>query len=931
VESADLNYIRSTQAIPNDQYYSKQWHYETIALPQAWDITTGDNSVIVAVLDSGVQLNHPDLKGNLLSTGYDFVSDPQNAGDGDGIDPDPTDSSAPSSHSHNHGTHVAGTIAAVSNNRIGVAGVAWNAKIMPVRVCGNNGCTDTDIIQGLLYAAGLPNDSGTVPSQRAKIINMSLGGQIYNSLAQETINEVVSQGVTVIAAAGNDAEKGNPINYPCAYNNVICVGAVGPSLTRASYSEYNSYVDVVAPGGDEAGLVLSTVWNDNYNQPGYGGMPGTSMATPHVSGVAALMLSVNPSLTPAQIQQILTGTALDLGPPGKDDEYGYGLINAYRAVANAAGISLPGTPILHTDPSDLFLTSGDTQETISIMNLAGGILTIDNVTEKEKSGGNWLSISLDKNTAPALLKVTAHTSGLSPDTFEATITITTNAGTKKIPVIFDNRTTPDLGTITVQLFDMQENLVAQTTTNQAQGFAYQFNNLEPGLYFVVAGTDRDESGEFGDNWGEFIGTFPLFGSPSPITVEAGKTASGIDFALHDIGDLVYFDGNGLGPIEGALLVTVLDENGKPVKGAKVYVGDGRRFSGTTNFFGRTTIIGSFSGPQTVTATAPGYTTSTFYQTDASYLTFSLRRINPPTTTLTVTLSGLSYGEAGCVWINFDKQCVSYTESPILNFTVPMDTPITLSAIAFDSNELPTKFFHAHYNDGFDTPASVNSPLGTPLSWRYIQGWVNKPKGNFSITSPIEWGAFSYAYIGLYQDPVWIGLRSNAYFTFSFIADSWFDMWVAKTDEPDFNSIAVCGINGLGERSCAFAQASFDQLPSAATYNLYDVPDLYMPVSITVSSLTPTFWWSNTFQPSLQGIIITEPVSGYEWEIDVPSGVSMITLPNIPTGGLSSSTTYEWRVVNMVAPDFDYNNFDTKLVEQTLSGLSTSQTGLFATP
>ncbi len=107
--------------------------------------------------------------------------------------------------------------------------------------------------------------------------------------------------------------------------------------------------------------------------------------------------------------------------------------------------------------------------------------------------------------------------------------------------------------------------------------------------------------------------------------------------------------------------------------------------------------------------------------------------------------------------------------------------------------------------------------------------------------------------------------------------------------------------------------------------------LYMPVSTTVSSLTPTFWWSNTFQPSLQGIIISEPVSGYEWEIDVPSDVSMITLPNIPTGGLSVGMAYEWNVMNMIAPSFDYNNFDMKYVMQNLWGLSQSQTGDFVTP
>ncbi|MCH8912047.1 MAG: S8 family serine peptidase, partial [Planctomycetes bacterium] len=157
VEYAQPNYITKAMAVPNDEVYPLQWHYPLINLPAAWDITTGDPSVTIAVLDTGVLLNHPDLQGQLIA-GYDFVSNVQRAADGDGIDPDPddpgdSDGLTPSSF---HGTHVAGTVAAASNNTIGVAGVAWNAKIMPVRVLGVGGGTVWDIAQGVRYAAGLP-------------------------------------------------------------------------------------------------------------------------------------------------------------------------------------------------------------------------------------------------------------------------------------------------------------------------------------------------------------------------------------------------------------------------------------------------------------------------------------------------------------------------------------------------------------------------------------------------------------------------------------------------------------------------------------------------------------------------------------------------------------------------------------------------------
>ena len=940
VEKVEPNYISLPRATPNDQYYSQQWHYKTIALPAAWDITTGNNNVIVAVLDSGIR-KHLDLDSNILPTGYDFVSDPQNAGDGHGIDPDPTDTSAVSSHSHNHGTHVAGTIAAVSNNRIGVAGVAWNAKIMPVRVCGNDGCPLADQIQGLLYAAGLPNDSKTVPPQRAKVINMSLGGTGKSSTYQEVINQVVAQGVTVIAAAGNEAndpQNPNPTEYPCAYNNVICVGAVAHSLfsglERASYSNYNSFVDVVAPGGEfwilEAYGVLSTVWNDERNQADYEFLQGTSMATPHVSGLVALMLSVNPTLTPAQIEQILKETAYDLGPAGRDNEYGSGLINAFRAVNYG---TLSTTPKLQVLPVVLYLTPSNFQESISILNLAGGTLTINNVIDTEKAGGNWLYTFRDKDEAPATVTAIVNSSGLSNSVYKATINITTNAGTEEIPVIFDNRTTPDLGTVIVRLIDSQGSLVTQTTTSKAQGYSYQFTNVAPGSYYVEAGTDEDGSGA-PDNWGEFIGTFPLLGSANLITVEAGKTNSGIDFSLHDIGDLVYFDGNGLGPISGALLVNVVDETGEPVEGAKVYIGNGS-YSGTTNPFGRTTVLGNFNGPQTVTATAPGYSTSTYYQTNASYLTFLISRTDPPTTTLTVTLSGLSIGEYGCVWITMNKyDCAAYTGiNTTLYFTVPKDTPLTLSAIGYNAiYGTPVKFDYTLLSEGINDVSPVTLFMDTPPDWHYFQAWVNLPSGNFDTTGQIYWTGYSHAYLGLYQDRIFTGWQDNSFFTSSLLADKWFDIWVAKTDRPEYNSLEVSAQNSLGEASIAFAQASYDQLLSSATYSLYDVPSLTIPWGYRVaSSLTPTFLWYNTFQPNIQGIIISDPVSDYEWEIDVTGTTTIITLPNIPTGGLSSGVTYEWKVMNIMAPDFDYNNFDMKYVMQNLWGLSLSQTEHFVTP
>ena len=253
VAHADLNYIRRPFLTPNDVMYSRQWHYPLIRLPQAWDITTGTptmGQVIVAVIDTGVVLTHPDLVGQLIQ-GYDFISDPTNANDTEpGIDPNPDDpgDGLILGTSSFHGTHVAGTVAANTNNDIGVAGVSWGARIMPLRVLGTQGGTSYDIIQAVRYAAGLPNDSGTLPARPVDIINLSLGGEGFSQSEQDECTAARNQGVIIIAAAGN--ESTSTLLYPASYDGVVSVGAVGLNSAKAPYSNIGTALDVVAPGGD---------------------------------------------------------------------------------------------------------------------------------------------------------------------------------------------------------------------------------------------------------------------------------------------------------------------------------------------------------------------------------------------------------------------------------------------------------------------------------------------------------------------------------------------------------------------------------------------------------------------------------------------------------------------------------------------------------
>jgi len=298
VEFAEPNYTFTADIVPDDYYYSYyQWNMPKIGAPEAWDVERGQtNQIVVAVIDTGVDVGHPDLNDQIVQ-GYDFVNE----------DTDPSDD-------HGHGSHVAGIIGAESNNGQGVAGVAWSARIMPVKVLNSWGSGYlSDVVSGITYAA----DHG------AKVINMSLGSSYNSSSLQSAINYAHSKGVTVVAAAGNDGN--GTINYPGGCNYTIGVAATDQNDNRASFSNYNSTVDVAAPG-----VSIASTW---YRGEAYYALAsGTSMATPHVAGLAALLLSQDPSRSPETVENMIESTADDLGPSGYDVYYGAGRINAYLAV-----------------------------------------------------------------------------------------------------------------------------------------------------------------------------------------------------------------------------------------------------------------------------------------------------------------------------------------------------------------------------------------------------------------------------------------------------------------------------------------------------------------------------------------------------------------------------------------------------------------------
>jgi serine protease len=356
VEYAEPDRIMRKVFTPNDTRYNEQWHYFEAAgginAPAAWDKSTG-SGVIVGVVDTGYR-PHADLNANILP-GYDFISDTMVANDGNGRDSsalDPGDWVNPGEcgpgdpaafeASSWHGTHVAGTVAAITNNSNGVAGVAFNARVVPARVLGKCGGFTSDIADAIVWVTGGAVSGVPLNANRAKVVSMSLGGGgACGATTQGAINSARSRGASVIVAAGNS--NANAANFsPANCSGVVTVAAVGRNGGKASYSNFGATVEVAAPGGSGgANSVLSTL-NAGQMGPGadsYALYNGTSMATPHVSGVVALMLSVKPTLAPDQVTSILQSTARAF--PATCSQCGSGIVNARAAVDAAIGGTTP--------------------------------------------------------------------------------------------------------------------------------------------------------------------------------------------------------------------------------------------------------------------------------------------------------------------------------------------------------------------------------------------------------------------------------------------------------------------------------------------------------------------------------------------------------------------------------------------------------------
>jgi len=496
------------------------------------------------------------LQVRLSADSYDFVSSISNGGDGDGVDSDGSDpgdgqdnaacSTSSFRSSSFHGTHVAGTIGASTNNNIGTAGITWAGEIMNLRVLGCEGGSTFDIAQALLYAAGIENAFGVSPTKKADVANLSLGGGSPSNVMTNAVQDARAAGLIIIAAAGNDGNS--TLSYPASYDGVISVAATDLGDQRAFYSQFNARVDIAAPGGDTStdqdadgfpdGVLstLASLESGTRIDFEYEFYQGTSMATPHVAGIVALMKSVNPSLTPPLLDQLLSSGAItvDLGVSGRDDDFGHGRIDALLAVEAAqqladGTIPITDTPVLGVSPRRVSFGATLTERNITLFNAGTGALAISAFTPSSSR----ITVVPPSNTdGVGAYTLTLNRDGATAGQYMESVSINSNGGNAIVNVQYEipganQETSGSVGELYVFLVNSNtEQSTQQQYQSSAGRYEYRFTDVEPGVYYIIAGSDPDNDGFVGGS-GEALGIYPT--EDDRVLIIANRNFEELDF------------------------------------------------------------------------------------------------------------------------------------------------------------------------------------------------------------------------------------------------------------------------------------------------------------------------------------------------------------------------------------------------------------------
>jgi len=878
------------------------WSFEMVRTEGAWRNTRGDGAIVVAVVDSGVGLSsapHPDLAGQLLP-GYDFV-------DGDSDASDAVDGGF-------HGTHVAGTIGAVANNALGVAGVAPGVRILPVRVLNAEGRGGAfAIAQAIRWAAGLDVPGAPLNPNPARVINLSLGSAASSQVEGDAIEAATAAGVLVVAAAGN---SNTAVGFPAAFDDVLAVSAVGPSATITNYSNFGPEIELAAPGGDLESpddMVWSTKYQESTAMAGYAPSPGTSMACPHVAAVAALVVSANPDLTAAQVRTVLHETALDLGAPGRDNLYGFGLVDAKAAVERAlelAGTPPPAEPArLAARTPVLRLTTSNDATTLRLTNLGDGPITLQSVTPYSLDDGArvanpaWLQASIVHatvtDTQDGRIDVTADPALAGPGSHQAVLEVASTAGLISVPVFVVTESIPDLGTVTVVLTNADTGaVVASSTTNAAGGYDFEIADIPPGTYYLSALVDTNADGE-ATRPDEWLGAFPSL-DREVLVLAAGDVREGLTIPVHQQGETIR-SGTGGGAINGVVGVLVRNaDTGLPLEGAQVSIGDAVAQQ-VTDARGLAFFPG-MSGAQTVTAKATGFNATTFVAINAAEIGIDLS----PTRTeeedeigVGVQVNGLFEGLTALVFVGFDIEGTVIGDDPVnpdAVTTVKVGGPAIVSTIVFDEFGDAVGVGYGFISEevlaqdqAFIAIEVVAFPAGNPLS---VDVTSADPAMDGFLVLPVVIGE-------TVEQMLHLGLALD------FSPGTLATPVVSSPELAAFPaSVLVLGENSVdGSGSIALHNDTVGNLVGAnLDVALVAPPTLAAPADSGSIGEGSSFTFGTPATTTFGTLELVRPSDGFTWTFNFGPGTTQVRIPVLSVLGAGS---YQWQVVAARAPGVTY--------------------------